>query len=115
MIRQTSEFRSVVIASLATAATATPVLTAAATATKSSALWASLIHREGTPFQGLPVEPLNGALHVFVVGKLDESEPSGFTCHLVPYNGRRCNLEPSIGDEFIEHTVGHTAGKVPHE
>jgi hypothetical protein len=24
-------------------------------------------------------------------------------------------LKPSVGHKFAEHTIGHTAGKVPHE
>jgi hypothetical protein len=101
------------------AAKATPATATAAamltTAAESSALRPSLVHREGAPFQGLPVKSLDRALHVLFFGKLDEAEPSGFACHLISDDGCGSDLKPSIRYELAERTVGHTAGKVPHE
>jgi hypothetical protein len=82
---------------------------------ESSALWSGFIHGEGTPFQGLSVKSLNRTLHVFFIGKLDEAKPSGFARHLVPDDCCGNNLKPSVGYKFAEHTIGHAAGKVPHE
>jgi hypothetical protein len=85
------------------------------TAAKSSALWPSLVHREGTPFQGLSVKSLDRALHVLFFGKLDETEPSGFARHLIPDDDRGSNLKPGVRHELAEHAIGHTAGKISNE
>jgi hypothetical protein len=112
VIQQTRRISLIITpAAKATAAATTPV----ATAGKSSALWTSFIHCEGTPFQGLSVKSLDRALHVFVVAKFNEAKPPGFTRHLVADNRCGNNLKPSVGHKFAEHTIGHTAGKVPHE
>jgi hypothetical protein len=105
----------ITLAAKPTAATATSMLTTAAAAAKSGALWPSLVHREGAPFQGLSVESLDRALHILFIGKLDEAEPSGFARHLVSDDGCGSDLKPSIRHELAEHNVCHTAGKVPHE
>jgi hypothetical protein len=102
----------ITLAAKATAATAASMLT---TAAKSSALWPSLVHSEGTSFQGLSVQSLDRALHVLFFGKLDEAEPSGFACHLISDDGCGSHLKSSIRHELAEYTVGHTAGKIPHE
>ena len=85
------------------------------TATESGALWPSFIYGEWPPLQGLSVKSLDGALHIFFIGQLDEAEPSGFTRHLVTDDACGNDLKPSIGHEFAEYVVGYTAGKVSHE
>jgi hypothetical protein len=82
---------------------------------ESSALWPGFIHCEGTPLQGLSIKSLDRTLHVFFIGKLNEAKPSGFARHLVPDDGCGNNLKSSVGHKFAEHTIGNTAGKVPHE
>jgi hypothetical protein len=116
MIQQTR--RMLLIVALAPkvptpASLATPTPTG--TAGESCALWPGLIHREGPPLQGLSVKSLDRALHVFFLGKLDEAKPSRFACHLVPNHRGGNNLKPSVDHKFAEHTVCHTAGKVPYE
>ncbi len=107
---------SLVIAPVAHATAATPMGAATATATaESSALWPGFIHGQGTPFQGLAVKSLDGSLHVFFLGKFDETKSPGFARHLITDDDRGNNLKPSVGDEFSEHIVGHAAGKVSHE
>jgi hypothetical protein len=98
-----------------TTAATTPVGAATTATTESSALWPGFIHGEGAPFQGLAVKSLDCSLHVFFVGEFDETKSSGFARHLVTDDDRGNNLKPSVGDEFTEHIVGHTAGKVSHE
>ena len=110
MIQQTGTI-SLIITPAAKATAATPV----AAAGKSSALWPGFIHCERPPFQGLSVKSLDRPLHVFLIGKLDEAKPSRFACHLVANDRGGNNLKPSGGHKFAEHTIGHTAGKVPHE
>ena len=116
MIERTGR-NSLVIAPVARATAATPPMGAAtATATaESSALRPGLIHGQGTPFQGLAVKSLDGSLHVFFLGKFDETKSPRFARHLITDDDRRDNLKPSVGDEFTEHTVGHAAGQVSHE
>jgi hypothetical protein len=111
VIRQIRRISSIV--TLAAHAAASTAMRAATT--ESSALWPGLIHCEGTPFQGLSVQSLDGALHVFFIGKLDEAKPSGFARHLIPDDCRGNNLEPSVGHKFAEHAIGHTTGKISHE
>jgi len=89
--------------------------TATAPAAESGALWPGFVHGQGTPFQGLAVKSLDGSLHVFFLGKFDETKSPGFARHLITDDDRRDNLKPSVGDEFTEHTVGHAAGQVSHE
>jgi hypothetical protein len=101
----------------ASPAAAPPVgATAAATATaESRALWTGFIHRKPTPLQGLSVKSLDRTLHVFFVGQFDEAKASGFTRHLIANHHCGNDLKPSVNHEFTEHTVSHSAGKVPHE
>jgi len=116
VIRQTRRI-SLIITLAAKATAATPLTTAApmGAAGESRALWPGFIHGEGPPLQGLSVKSLDGPLHVFFIGKLDEAKPSRFACHLVANDRGGNNLKPSVGHKFAEHTIGHTAGKVPHE
>jgi hypothetical protein len=102
---------------LAVEAAAAPLTTAPpmGAAGDSRALWPGFIHSEGTPFQGLSVKALDGPLHVFFFGQLDEAKPSRFACHLIANDGGGNNLKPSVDHKLAEHTIGHTAGKVPHE
>ena len=116
MIQQTG--RISLIITLAAKATAATTLTTAApmgAAGESRALWPGFIHCEGPPLQGLSVKPLDRPLHVFFIGKLDEAKPSRFACHLVANDRCGNHLKPSGGHKFAEYTIGHTAGKVPHE
>ena len=89
--------------------------TATTAAAESSALWPGFVYGQGTPFQGLAVKSLDGSLHVFFLGKFDETKSPGFARHLITDDDRGNNLKPSVGDEFTEHTVGHAAGQVSHE
>jgi hypothetical protein len=84
-------------------------------ASESRARWPGFIHREGPPLQGLSVESLDRTLHVFFLGKLDEAKPPRFAGHLVANDRGGNNLKPSVDYKFAEHTIGHAAGKVPHE
>ena len=116
MIQQTGRI-SLIVTPAAKATAPTPLTTATpmGAAGESRALWPGLIHCEGPPLQGLSVKSLDRPLHVFFIGKLDEAKPSRFACHLVAND--RCGnyLKPSVDHKFAEHTIGHTAGKVPHE
>ena len=84
---------SLVIAPVARAtATAAPMGAAATTATaESSALWPGFIDGQGTPLQGLAVKSLDGSLHVFFLGKFDETESPGFARHLITDDDRGNN------------------------
>jgi len=95
----------------AKATAATPL----GTATESGALRPCFVHREGPSLQGLSIKSLDRPLHVFFIGKFDEAKPSRFAGHLVANDRGRNNLKPGVDHKFAEHTIGNTAGKVPHE
>jgi hypothetical protein len=102
------------------AATTAPTPLAATTAPvgpagETSALRPGFVHGKRSAFQGLAVKPLDGALHVFFLGKLHEAKPSGFPRHLVANNRSGNNLKASVGHEFAEHAIRYTSGKVPHK
>jgi hypothetical protein len=102
---------------LAAKAAAAPLTTATpmGAAGESRALRPGFIHGEGATLQGLSIKALDGTLHVLFFRQLDEAKPSRFARHLVPDDYCGNNLKPSVGHKFAEHTIGHGAGKVPHE
>jgi hypothetical protein len=108
---------SLIITLTAKATAATPLTTAApmGAAGESRARWPGLIHREGPPLQGLSVKSLDRPLHVFLIRQFDEAKPSRFARHLVANDRGRNNLKPSVDYKLAKHTIGDTAGKVPHE
>lgn len=72
---------------------------------------------DGQPaaLQRLPVQPGNGALHVFAIRQLNKSKAPRLPRGSVANDHSRGCLKPRTAHELVEFVVCNLVGQIPHE